>query len=78
MFRMEEHAFKKKLCSLVCGQIGEDIFKPEAYIVEKKGGSVADSKFITGEAKMTVSIRMLAGGSYLDLVPLSAVCSSHL
>jgi DDE superfamily endonuclease len=33
---------------------------------------------IPGEIKVAISIRMLAGGSYLDLVPLFEVSTSHL
>ena len=35
-------------------------------------------KLIAGKLKIAVSIRLLAGGSYLDLVPLFGVSSSHL
>jgi hypothetical protein len=33
---------------------------------------------ISGQIKVAVSIRMLAGGSYLDLVPLFQISTSHL
>ena len=47
---------------------------------EKTGGEerIGKSPLISGEVKCALSIRMLAGGSYLDLVPLFNVSSGHL
>ena len=77
MFRMSEPVFTK-LCGLICEQVTEDQFRPEAYLLKKKGNDEEELKLIAGEVKIAVSIRLLAGGSYLDLVPLFGVSSSHL
>lgn len=72
MFRMEVPAFTK-LCKLVEDAVGEETFCSEACMNENGW-----TKRISGEVKMGIGIRMLAGGSYLDLVPLFDTCSSHL
>jgi len=76
MFRMEPDVFKR-LCQTVCASITESIFKPEEHLM-KKLGSDGVLKRISGEVKMAVCLRMMAGGSYLDLVPLFDVSSGHL
>ena len=73
MFRMESPVFTK-LCGLVSKEIGEEVFKPEAYVLAHP----RSSELISGEVKMAVCIRMLAGGSYLDLVPLFGIGTSYL
>lgn len=76
MFRMEVLVFSK-LCSMVCEKVGEDTFRPEAYLMEKVDNG-DDLKGISGEVKVALCIRMLSGGSYLDLVPLFDVSTTHL
>jgi hypothetical protein len=51
----------------------------EEYTVEQKSrGKKVDPRSLNGEVKVALSIRLLAGGSYLDLVPLFGVSTSHL
>ena len=77
MFRMDATVFSK-LCTVICEKVTEEEFRPEAYILEKKGNDEDQLKLIPGEVKVALSIRLMAGGSYLDLVPLFAVSKSHL
>ena len=49
----------KKLCDKICDAVGENVFRPECN---------CPSGFIPGEIKCGISIRILAGGSYLDLI----------
>ena len=57
-FRMTKPAYNL-LCSKICEQVGESTFQPE---------SICGSGRIPGEVKCGLSIRLLAGGSYLDLI----------
>ena len=75
MFRMPIEAFND-LCQKLTAEIGEEEFRSEKYLAEASNGE--PSTFISGEVKVGVCIRMLAGGSYLDLVPLFDVCKSYL
>jgi hypothetical protein len=75
MFRMTRSMFGK-LCYLILMRIGKEAFRCEAFLVEKS--SDGSSPYIAGEIKVAISIRMLAGGSYLDLGPLFKVSVSHL
>ena len=79
MFRMTQNMFKG-LCNRIIDCIGSDVFRSEQYLREKTGGEerIGKSPLISGEVKCALSIRMLAGGSYLDLVPLFNVSSGHL
>lgn len=76
MFRMELPVFSK-LCQTVCDKIGEETFRPEAYLLGRASDK-DDVKFISGEVKMAVCLRLLAGGSYLDLVPLFSIATSYV
>lgn len=70
-FRMTRDAFTN-LCSLISTVVGRDRFRPE------NGGTSSHNSasllnrgdLIPGEIKVAISIRILAGGSYLDLMPL--------
>lgn len=73
---MPLHAFSG-LCKKISDKIGEEVFRSEAYLLEK-GSMDRTVPPIQGEVKVAISIRMLAGGSYLDLVPLFDVSTSHL
>jgi DDE superfamily endonuclease len=72
MFRMSLQAFSL-LCSRIEEKISEEAFHSEEFLL-KNGGE----ELILGEVKVTIMVRMLAGGSYLDLVPLFDLCKSHL
>lgn len=76
MFRMEPSVFAK-LSQLICQRVGEDKFRPEAYLLQKLDNE-DELKGICGEIKLAVCIRLLAGGSYLDLVPLFGIGSSYV
>ena len=65
------------LCKDVEEQVGEEEFKPELYLLEKLTGEEKIPP-IAGEVKMAIAIRMLAGGSYLDLIPLFGVCQGSV
>ena len=67
---MERSSFYK-LCSLIKNKVGKDKFKSDSNVREAtrqsnttnfKGGE------ITGELRMGVFIRLMAGGSYCDLL----------
>lgn len=79
MFRMSLTVFEG-LCTKLSLFLGNDKFKPEEYLHGLSGGRERKGKYpiISGEIKVAVSIRLLAGGSYLDLVPLFGISSGHL
>jgi DDE superfamily endonuclease len=74
MFQMTEASFKV-LCNIISSKVGVQVFQPEDPSAVMPDRTVP---FICGEAKVALSIRMLAGGSYLDLVPLFDVSKAHL
>mmetsp|Transcript_24903 Transcript_24903/g.38381 ORF Transcript_24903/g.38381 Transcript_24903/m.38381 type:complete len:402 (+) Transcript_24903:78-1283(+) len=70
------------LCDTICSNIGSQTFLPVSFIpnntsqtrhCNKKVGGI-----IPGEMKVAIAIRMLSGASYLDLVPLFTVMTSHV
>jgi DDE superfamily endonuclease len=72
-------------CTHISRSIGEERFRSEAFLAEKTEEQEqifpSDERkipLIAGEIKVAISIRMLAGGSYIDLVPLFHVSTSHL
>jgi hypothetical protein len=82
MFRMSKQCFNS-LCSNIEALVGEDVFKSERYLqmVEAEGYSSERGRifqlhknylgaFICGEIKLAITLRLLAGGSYLDLAAL--------
>jgi DDE superfamily endonuclease len=75
MFRMSQELFCK-LCVLICGRVGRNIFCLEEDVM--KLNWMAKNPPIAGEIKAAISLRMLAGGSYLDLVMLFGVKTSHI
>jgi DDE superfamily endonuclease len=83
MFRMTLESFTL-LCKQICVKVGEKRFRSEAFLLEQEQRSERFDDMerkippIAGEIKVAISIRMLAGGSYLDLVPLFDVSTSHL
>ncbi len=64
----------KLLCDNISAKIGVDKFRNEKYILENHG----NKGWVAGEVKVAVSLRMLAGAAYLDLVPLFSVSTTHL
>jgi DDE superfamily endonuclease len=84
MFRMNIDAFTN-LCTHISRSIGQERFRSEAFLAEKREDEEqifsSDERkipLIAGEIKVAISIRMLAGGSYIDLVSLFHVSKSHL
>ena len=78
-FRMTRHTFSN-LCHILCSCIGEATFRPEHSTQQSRNSASLQSRggLIPGEVKVAISIRILAGGSYLDLVPLFDVSESHI
>jgi DDE superfamily endonuclease len=77
MFRMSEGVFEK-LCKCIESTVSEEVFQPEAYLIEEDIGTDHKIPPICGEVKLAVTIRMLVGGSYLDLFGLFGVGTTHL
>ena len=68
-----------ELCRKTSMRIGKEEFRLEECLLETgTGRKDGTNSFIPGEVRVAVSIRMLAGGSYLDLVPLFDVSTSGL
>ena len=73
MFRMPRDSFHT-LCEHVVSKVGMSVFKPETSIQEKKTqidtteASMFFGGVLCGELKLAVTIRILAGASYLDLL----------
>lgn len=79
-----------ELCLAIETAIGADVFCSESYVLEKascrrkfrKGDNKQRirkcDRYVTGEIKVAIGLRMLAGGSYLDLVPLFGVSTAEL
>jgi hypothetical protein len=72
MFRMSRVSFEE-LCRLIEANVGEEVFKSESYLANRAGTAVdaatqAVGGFISGEMKVAMTIRLLAGGSYLDIL----------
>ena len=84
MFRMTRECFHL-LCEKMKITVGESEFKSEAYIHAflNKKGSIYNANcettggFISGEVKMGITIRLLAGGDPLDLAIVFDVSSCH-
>ena len=74
MFRMTEDAFDT-LCREICEKIGAEVFLPEDPHAKALDRTVPP---IVGEVKVAITLRMLAGGSYLDLIPLFDVSQGYL
>ena len=84
MFRMSRPCFQL-LCSKIIRSIGERSFKSQAYLDAflseenvipsslyniYKAHEKTSGGFVSGEVKLAITIRMLAGGSALDLAVL--------
>ena len=84
MFRMTRCCFSL-LCQKIISRVGEKQFKSEAYInaflkgkdpmydanVQTTGG------YVSGEVKLAITLRLLAGGDALDLAVMFDVHSDH-
>ena len=84
MFRMHLRSFER-LCDDICHTVTEDVFRPEHYLLNggmngRRGnaGLQHQGGYIAGEIRAAISLRLLAGGSYLDLVPLFDVVKSEV
>lgn len=84
MFRMSHELFDK-LCTMICNKVGVREFRPEYYLAARRKQIYGNAEPreqakppVSGEIKVAISIRLLAGGSYLDLMPLFRVASSEL
>jgi len=74
-FRMSKQDFNL-LCDKIINEVGEEKFKPEANINSKLRSSYTNIYTaqknthggpLSGEVKLAITLRWLAGGSYLDL-----------
>jgi hypothetical protein len=79
MFRMPRESFDT-LAQIIETSVGSDVFKSELYMMERKapGTDAAIAQcggFICGELKLVLTLRTLAGASYLDLLILFAAAS---
>jgi hypothetical protein len=72
MFRMTRDSFHE-LCCLIEKCVGEDVFKSESYLDNRTetatdAATNAVGGVLSGEMKVAMTIRLLAGGSYLDIL----------
>jgi hypothetical protein len=70
-FRMSRNTFTN-LCIAINTAVGELTFRPEQKVLSTSNSASLCNRggLIPGEIKTAISIRILAGGSYLDLMPL--------
>ena len=87
MYRMSRACFAQ-LCGLIEEKVGEEKFKSECYLRRiasenttmgrmSNANEATTSGFISGEVKLAITLRMLAGGSYLDLFLIYNVFETH-
>ena len=90
LFQMKRKTFQK-LCANINHYNGEEEFKSEHYLkkLDQQGTTTAKGRMyqarkkqngldISGEWKLAITIRLLAGGSYLDMFLWSNVSMSHV
>ena len=80
-FRMSRECFAY-LCNMIESNVGEEVFKSEEYLNALRTSNKDEDKvkaqtmnahdqstggFISGEVKLAITLRLLAGDSYLDL-----------
>jgi len=90
-FRMSKECFQY-LCNRIEHNVGGRVFKSEGFLEDLRHSDDARDKksinmmsahegstggFISGEVKLALTLRLLAGGSYLDLSLLYEVGASH-
>ena len=68
------------LCNALSTAVGEHTFRSESGILCSHNSASLTSRggLIPGEIKVALSLRLLAGGSYLDLMPLFDVSVSRI
>ena len=79
-FRMTRTVFSN-LCDSLSTVIGPDTFRSESALLRSTRNSASHGNrggLIPGEVKVAISLRLLAGGSYLDLMPLFDVSVPHI
>ena len=87
MYRMKRGTFHK-LCHLIESEIGVGQFKSEAYLISMENDNSAHGRmafanlastsgFVSGEVKLAITLRMLAGGSYLDIFLIYNIFETH-
>jgi hypothetical protein len=81
MFRMQRASFDK-LCDAIITKVGKGVFKSEGWLLshERQHKSVdaallALGGMVSGEIKLAITLRLLAGASYLDLLAIYGVAS---
>ena len=84
MFRMTRECFTL-LCHTIIGAIGESAFKSQQYIDAFLCGTyiydanvLATGGYISGEVKLAITVRLLAGGDALDLAVIFDIYPTHL
>ena len=86
-FRMSKDCFEL-LCEKIIENVGESEFKSEEFLKERmtegnrssnlmKAHLATTGGYICGEIKLALVLRLLAGGSYLDLAILFETSSSY-
>ena len=84
MFRMTRDCLSL-LCQEILLAIGESQFKSESYIntfLNNKGSmyhahQISSDGVISGETKIVISLRLLAGGDSLDLAVIFQITPKH-
>jgi hypothetical protein len=78
-FRMTRCAFTN-LCNSLSAAVGDHVFRSENGFLSTRNSESLSSRggLIPGEVKTAISIRILAGGSYLDLMPLFCVSVPYI
>ena len=85
-FRMSRDCFDQ-LCKRIEKNVGQSTFKSEQYLLQLCKGSIDQRKqrkmnhahgkstggFVSGEVKLALTLRLLAGGTYMDLALLYEV-----
>mmetsp|Transcript_121117 Transcript_121117/g.347969 ORF Transcript_121117/g.347969 Transcript_121117/m.347969 type:complete len:383 (-) Transcript_121117:127-1275(-) len=68
------------LCTILSAAVGENTFRPEQAFSSTSNAASLQTRggLVSGEVKVAISLRILAGGSYLDLSPLFHVSASHI
>ena len=81
VFRMKKISFHK-LCLLIETNVGKDVFKSEKHTTNYHSKTEAATNFrggeISGEIRMAIFLRLLAGASYLDLFMLYDVSTKSV
>ena len=81
-----DRACFRELCFTIIGAVGESKFKSQAYIDAFLKGHcpiydanvVAVGGYISGEIKLAIAIRILAGGDALDLAVIFDIYPTHI